>query len=153
MTARRQFPRASCSGAGFTMVELILTLVMAGVLSALFIQMMGTSLTKSGAAVGLVRDQALVEKVLETIHGDYVKLINSNAPLTALTTIKASITANTYNTDGVTVTGTYVTYASGVEQAQVSSDFLRVTATKRNAVMSALFTNQRRAITDPAVPY
>ncbi len=43
---------------GFTLVEIIVTLVAAGILGAIFIHFMGTALDASWNAVEIVRDEA-----------------------------------------------------------------------------------------------
>jgi prepilin-type N-terminal cleavage/methylation domain-containing protein len=57
---------------GFTLVEVIVTIMAAGILGAIFIQFMGTALNSSWNAVEIVRDEADAEKVMEQIIADYV---------------------------------------------------------------------------------
>jgi Flp pilus assembly pilin Flp len=45
-------------------VEVIATIVAAGILGAIFIQLMGTALNSSWNAVEIVRDEANTEKVM-----------------------------------------------------------------------------------------
>ena len=80
---------------GFTLVEIIVTLVAAGILGAIFIHFMGTALNASWNAVEIVRDEVGGEGVMEEIIADYVEAINSN-PAGALQTIIDNITANNY---------------------------------------------------------
>jgi prepilin-type N-terminal cleavage/methylation domain-containing protein len=49
---------------GFTLVEIIVTLVAAGILGVIFIQFMGTALDASWNAVEIVRDEAGGEGVI-----------------------------------------------------------------------------------------
>ncbi len=53
------------SSKGFTLVEIIVTLVAAGILGAIFIQYMGTALDASWNAVEIVRDESGGEGVME----------------------------------------------------------------------------------------
>jgi prepilin-type N-terminal cleavage/methylation domain-containing protein len=55
--------RAICSK-GFTLLEVIVTIIAAGILGAIFIQLMGTALNSSWNAVEIVRDEADAEKVM-----------------------------------------------------------------------------------------
>ena len=62
---------------GFTLIEIIATIMMAGILGAIFIQFMGTALMRSGDAVNIVRDEASIEGLMEEIISDYLKEINN----------------------------------------------------------------------------
>jgi prepilin-type N-terminal cleavage/methylation domain-containing protein len=108
---------------GFTLVEIIVTLVAAGILGAIFIQFMGTALSASWNAVEIVRDEAGSEGVIERIISDYVEEMNSN-PGTALGTL---VTNNTNGNYGPNVTMAYIEFdAAGDEIPSVGSDNLKV---------------------------
>ena len=109
---------------GFTLVEVIATIVAAGILGAIFIQLMGTALNSSWNAVEIVRDEANTEKVMEQIIGDYVENINSD-PTNALNTMVTSYNGQTI--DGVHITTQYIVFdGSGNEVPAGSSDNLKV---------------------------
>ncbi len=91
---------------GFTLVEIIITLVATGILGAIFIQMMGTALNDSWSTVEMVRDEAGAVQVMEQIIADYVYLMNTN-PAGALAQIKSDVDAQNYGTN---VTGQYVNF-------------------------------------------
>ncbi len=109
---------------GFTLVEVIATLVVVGILAGFFIHFMGTALEKSWKSAELVAGEGQAEGKLEEILADYVTRINDN-PDTALAAIKAT----NYGSDVTMVyiefdgTGNETTPASGV------SDTLKVTVT------------------------
>lgn len=108
---------------GFTLVEIIVTLVAAGILGAIFIHFMGTALDASWNAVEIVRDEAGSEGVIEEIISDYVEEINSN-PGTALGTL---VTNNTNGNYGPNVTMAYIDFdAAGDEIPSGGSDNLKV---------------------------
>ena len=109
---------------GFTLVEVIATLVAAGILGAIFIQLMGTALNSGWNAVEIVRDEANAEKVMEQIIADYVAIINSD-PAAALNTMVTNYNGQTI--DGVHITTQYIVFdASGNEVPAASSDNLKV---------------------------
>jgi prepilin-type N-terminal cleavage/methylation domain-containing protein len=109
---------------GFTLVEVIATIVAAGILGAIFIQLMGTALNSSWNAVEIVRDEANTEKVMEQIIGDYVENINSD-PANALNTMVTSYSGQTI--DGVHITTQYIVFdGSGNEVPAGLSDNLKV---------------------------
>ena len=66
---------------GFTLVEVIVTIVAVGILGTIFINFMGTALTSSWNAVEITRDEANAEKLLEQIVGEYVVLITATIRL------------------------------------------------------------------------
>jgi len=69
---------------GFTLVELIVTIMVAAILGVMFVQIMGTSLT--GSVEPLIRTQHMFEinGVMENITRDYNKLMEESAPLSDL---------------------------------------------------------------------
>jgi prepilin-type N-terminal cleavage/methylation domain-containing protein len=71
---------------GFTLIEVIATVVVMGILVAFFINFMGTALTDSWRSVELVADEARAEGLMERIIADYVERINDD-PANALATI------------------------------------------------------------------
>ncbi len=132
---------------GFTLIEIIATIMMAGILSAIFIQFMGTALMRSGDAVNIVRDEASIEGLMEEIISDYLKEINNNSPENALSTIKAK----NYGSD---VTMEYIQFdGSGNEQPSGSSNYLKVTIEATGHKLTAVLTKSRDQADDPIVRY
>ncbi len=68
---------------GFTLIEVIATIIVMGILAAFFIHFMGTALNDSWQSVEVVADEAKAEGLMERIIADYVEQINDN-PDTAL---------------------------------------------------------------------
>ncbi len=133
---------------GFTLIEIIATIMVAGVLSALFIQFMGTALMRSGDAVNIVRDEASIEGLMEEIISDYLKEINNNTPGSALGTIEAK----SYGSD---VTMEYIQFdGSGNEQPSgIPSNFLKVTIQATGHKLTAVLTKSRDKANDPIARY
>jgi prepilin-type N-terminal cleavage/methylation domain-containing protein len=143
---------------GFTLVEIIVTLVAAGILGVIFTQFMGTALDASWNAVEIVRDEAGGEGVMEEIIADYVEEMNSD-PGFALGTL---VTNNTNGKYGPNVTMTYMDFnAAGNEIPPTSNDNLKVVfqasglaapaITGRHS-LTMILTNSRTA-NDPIVLY
>jgi prepilin-type N-terminal cleavage/methylation domain-containing protein len=79
---------------GFTLVEVIVTILATAILGVIFMNFMGTAMSKSVRSVEMVRDEATAEAALERILADYVFEINYNVNLTqALQNIKAKTSA------------------------------------------------------------
>lgn len=151
----------SIDSKGFTLVEIIVTLVAAGILGVIFIQFMGTALDASWNAVEIVRDEAGGEGVTEQIIADYVKEMNSD-PDNALATLV------TNNNDpikkyGGNVTMQYIVFdGAGNEVASGSSDNLKVVirifgpaapAITGRYSLTTILTNSRREVGDQKVIY
>ncbi|NCF64139.1 MAG: prepilin-type N-terminal cleavage/methylation domain-containing protein [Gammaproteobacteria bacterium] len=149
------------SSKGFTLVEIIVTLVAAGILGAIFIQFMGTALDASWNAVEIVRDESGGEGVMEEIIADYVEAINSS-PAGALQTITNKITNNDY---GGNVTWNYIEFdliGDEVDRGAVPTGNLKVVLQSSGPVAPAItgrypltiiLTNSRRAAEDQKVVY
>jgi prepilin-type N-terminal cleavage/methylation domain-containing protein len=148
-----------CSN-GFTLVEIIVTIVVAGILGTIFVQLMGTALNASWNAVEIVRDESNSEGVMEEIIADYVEAINSS-PAGALKAIKDKITNKDY---GDNVTWNYIEFnPSGdeVDRGAVATDNLKVVLQASGQVspaitgrysMTTILTNSRTT-NDPIVLY
>jgi prepilin-type N-terminal cleavage/methylation domain-containing protein len=108
---------------GFTLIEIIATVIVMGILAAFFINFMGTALTDSWRSVELVADEARAEGLMEMIIADYVDKINEN-PSTALSDIKGD--ESNYESDGdygMPVTIAYIVFdANGNEQPDTTGE-------------------------------
>jgi prepilin-type N-terminal cleavage/methylation domain-containing protein len=98
---------------GFTLVEIIVTIVAAGILGAIFVQLMGTALNSSWNSVEIVRDESNAERLMERIIGEYVALIN-NDPDNALDTIDNYHNQTIY---GINITANYIQFDAGGNEA------------------------------------
>jgi prepilin-type N-terminal cleavage/methylation domain-containing protein len=91
---------------GFTLVEVIVTIIAAGILGAILINFMGTAMSRSTRAVEYVQDEATAESIIEQIVADYVSEINKADPTLAL---EAIYTKNY----GTKVKKDYITFNAG----------------------------------------
>ena len=134
---------------GFTLVEIIITLLVAGILGAIFVNLLGTALNDSWNAVERVRDEADAVGVMEKIIADYVTEMNAN-PAGALAQI---ITYNGAGDYGTGVTMQYVEFDAGGNLTAVGSgNTLLVTVPSSGKNIINILTNSR-ATTDPAIRY
>jgi len=130
---------------GFTLIEVIVTIMMAAIMGAFFIQYMGTAMSQSTRAIENVRDEVGAERLMEQIVADYVAEINKTNPAAALATMKAK----SYGTD---VSMQYVTYdSSGIEQTATLSRTLKVSVNAPGRSLTTLLTESRQG-GDPASP-
>ena len=112
---------------GFTLVEVIVTIMAAGILGAIFIQFMGTALNSSWNAVEIVRDEAGAEALMERIIADYVTNINSNDETTNANALADIVTGyNGKTIEGITITTKYIYFDSSGDEQIGGSDNLKV---------------------------
>jgi prepilin-type N-terminal cleavage/methylation domain-containing protein len=143
---RRGFPQ------GFSLVEVIATILVTAILGAIFINFMGTAVSKSTQAIDVVQGEAAAEGVLERIVADYVLKMNQNFT-TALGLIKADIDSKTVY--GANVSAVYIEFlASGSEDPGFSgtSRTLKVTVAAPGNDLTTLLTQSRDA-NSPAIAF
>ena len=138
---------------GFTLIEIIATVVVMGILAAFLMNFMGTALTDSWRSVELVADEARAEGLMERIIADYVGFINGNNPAGALGDIQDS--ESDYESDvdyGMPVTMQFVVFdANGNEQADTAGENrnLKVTVESPGYSLTTVLSESR---TDPSHP-
>lgn len=128
---------------GFTLVEIIITLVATGILGAIFIQLMGTALSDSWSTVEMVRDEAGAVKVMEKIIADYVYEMNTD-PAGALNQLIINKDGNVY---GPGVDMQYVVFNAGgyLQGPEPPGNTLLVTVHSSGKNIKNIFTNSRAA--------
>ena len=139
------------SSKGFTLIEIIATIIVMGILSAFFIHFMGTALDDSWKSVELVSGEAAAEGKLEEIIAYYTSKINDDSQLdNAL-----SIVATEFSGDAIME---YIVFnaSSGDEEADDGSGEnrnLKVTLEAPGNNLTTILTQSRTQSTDPKVGY
>ena len=142
---------------GFTLIEVIATIIVMGILAAFFIHFMGTALNDSWKALEVVEGEARAEGLMESIIADYVEQINDTTPDNALAAIKGL--ESTYESDvdyGMPVTMAYIVFdSSGDEQADTvgQNRNLKVTVESPGYNLTTILTESRTDSNDPPMPY
>jgi prepilin-type N-terminal cleavage/methylation domain-containing protein len=137
---------------GFTLIEVIVTIIAAAIVGVIFINFMGTAMSKSVRSVEMVQGEASAEATLERIIADYVQKMNQNNA-TALGLIKTDIDNKTVYGDNVTAT--YIIFdSSGNETADTagSNRTLKVRVAAAGNDLVTLLTRSRNA-NSPPVPF
>ena len=133
---------------GFTLVEIIVTLVVMGWMVLLFVNFMGTAQTKSWQSVEFVAGEAAAEAKVEEIIAYFTSKINSD-PDTALNTVM--------NEDfGSDVVKSYITYDSSGEAVVLTSgtsNNLRITVEAPGNDLTTILTKSRVGSGDPITHY
>ncbi len=139
---------------GFTLIEIIATVVVMGILAAFFVNFMGTALKDSWRSVELVADEARAEGLMDRIIADYIELINGNNPAAALSTILNRESLYESDSDyGLPVTMQYIVFnASGDEQAGGTRN-LKVTVESPGNNLTTVLTESRTDTSQPSQPW
>ncbi len=132
---------------GFSLVEVIATIIVMGILAAFFVHFMGTAQTESWKSVELVAGEAEAEGKLEEIIAYFTSKINED-PETALNAVKT-------HDFGSNVVMEYVEFVDGEETVLSSgtSTNLKVTITSPGNDLTTILTKSRARNEDPAVKY
>jgi len=134
---------------GFTLVEIIATIIIMGILAAFFIHFMGTALEDSWKSVELVAGEAEAEGKLEEIIAYFTSKINDDTQLdTALSKVVSEFS-------GVATMEYIVFNSSGDETADISLEnrTLKVTIEAPGNNLTTILTQSRTDSADPKVDY
>lgn len=124
---------------GFTLIEIIVTVVIAGLLGALLVNMLGTTLTRGASTPASARDSAQAESVIELVVAKYVEHVNANTS-GSLAYVQAQYPAN------ATLSYTDMTLEGSIPA-------LRVTATVGSASATTVLTQARTNASDGQMGY
>lgn len=138
--------------AGFTLIEVIVTIVAAAIVGVIFIQFMGTAMYRSVRPLEFVRGEAEAERLLERITADYVFEVNRD-PAGVLVTLKAQIDPPTRKY-GETVSAEYIRFDTAGNEAPFTGPAaeartLKVRVNAAGNDLVALFTRSRTANSPP----
>ncbi len=130
---------------GFTLIEVLITLIVASILGAILIQLMGTNITRSGKALVMAQDRASLISVMEKITAHYKLTAETAAPLANLRTDVKN--GNQQGNDPYfgeyTWETKYIAFDPGTnrEKSEGEGDtILKITITKDEQTIVALFT-------------
>lgn len=128
---------------GFTLLEVVITLIVASILGAILIQFMGTSMQQSYEPVYLVQEGYSVNQVLENLNAEYKRLLfTSTTPLEDFKTLveNANTPPDPYFGDYTYQTGWIAFDGSGNEVASADHQILKIKITFGQQSLTALFT-------------
>ena len=140
--------KSACQN-GFTLVEIIATIIIMGILSAFFIHFMGTALDSSWKSVELVAGEAEAEGKLEEIIAYFTSKINDDSQLdTALSRVVSEF-------GGDAIMEYIVFNASGAEEPDGTGQnrILKVTVEAPGHNLTTILTQSRTDSGDPKVSY
>ena len=134
---RRNFSRKGASG--FTLLELIITLVLSAIVGVMLVQFMSSSLLGTVEPVFLLQENTLVVRAMENINAEYRSQWEDDT--FAIDTFKNNLQSYA-GVDDVTVTGTYISFTDdGVESTTPDPHFLKVIVTASNMKVMTVFSD------------
>ena len=123
---------------GFTLIEVIITLLVMAIVATMLVSVMGTNLTKSASPVGMVGDQYKTVEQMEMLTSQYRQQIQ-NGTLN-LASFKATyVDTNTTYVDTAT-TGFYTLTSTTGGTTYTSQQVLLVTLKDGDQFVQAVFT-------------
>lgn len=142
---------------GFTLIEVIVSLVVAGILGTMLVSFMGSKVMSSANPVILMQNGTYLNSIMENMRSDYTYQMatayaNSSSPTTGLSTFISNVgiegsSQNRYSTDtshSYTVVSNHrVSFTSAspyTEITNTSGTILKVTINYNNLTATALFT-------------
>lgn len=141
------------SSAGFTLVEVIATIVVTAILGVIFVNFMGVAVSRSANPVDNVQGEAAAEAALERIIGDYVLKMNQDFS-TALGLMRDDIVVNKLY--GSNVSAAYIVFdTSGNEGPDTTGEnrTLKVTVNAAGNDLTTLLTQSRNEVVTPRIAF
>jgi prepilin-type N-terminal cleavage/methylation domain-containing protein len=146
--------RDTSESSGFTLVEIIVTIVLIGILGAMSAQFLASALEGSTQPIDRVQAEAGRVSIMEKIISDYVIAVNTSSPPTgALSAVKDAVDNGDYNSGATTVTTAYIDFDSGGQEVAGGSDYLKVSVTTGAAGIVAILSKSRAIASDPMVNF
>ncbi|KPJ76748.1 MAG: hypothetical protein AMJ54_10435 [Deltaproteobacteria bacterium SG8_13] len=132
---------------GFTILEVVVTLIVASILGGILMEFMGTNVQKSYEPVFMAQNSLGANQIIEKMNSDYKRqLLLSPTPLQDFRThvINGNISTNDPYFGDYSVATNWIRFnaSTGDEEPDPSPDpnVLKVTVTHNNRVVTALFT-------------
>lgn len=129
---------------GFTLLEILVSLIIGAILGALLVQFMGTSMVKSTQPIIRIQQHLTLNRIMENITADYKKLLAEDS--TSLATLKTyidngNVDANIPYYGAYTPATAYILFSGGNEIADTggSNRFLKVRLTNGEQSIVTVF--------------
>lgn len=134
---------------GFTLIEVIVSIVVASILGAMLVAFLGAGVVNSANPVMLARQGSYLNEIMENMAADYKYLQVANPGPAGLEAfrLKVKSTSPLHYGSGYTTTAEYVSIPSGSANVTATSDTyhssaannLQVTVTYQGLTATALF--------------
>jgi len=132
------------SDRGFTLLEIVITLVVAAILGAVLAQYMATALSRSTKSITFIQESLSLNRIIEEMTTDYINLLEiDNDPLTTLETYidNGNVDSNDPYYGQYSPVTDYILFSGGIETPDATEKrILKATITKSNQSITVLFT-------------
>ena len=135
------------NNAGFTLLEVVVTLIVASILGGILVEFMGANVQKSYEPVYMAQYGQGANQIIEKMNSDYKRqLLISPTPLQDFRTnvINGNVDTNDPYFGDYSVATSWIRFnaTTGVEEPDPSPDpkVLKIVVTHNNRVVTALFT-------------
>ncbi|MCK9196872.1 MAG: prepilin-type N-terminal cleavage/methylation domain-containing protein [Syntrophales bacterium] len=146
----KQFRSRMKNGSGFTLIEVIVSLIVASILGVMLVSFMGSSVVQSANPVIMAQNGAYLNEIMENMSADYRAKQVANPGPAGLANFRTNVeTANYYSDSShpYTVVDSCISFPNGTtvnESAGTCSNsantILKVTVTYNDLSVTALFT-------------
>ena len=112
---------------GFTLLEVVITLVVAAILATILMQFMGTSLTRSTEPLVLLQEGLELGEIMEKMTADYKRLLaTDSAPLESFKSNieNGNVEGNIPYFGSYSIETKYISFSGGTEEEDTSGDNL-----------------------------
>ena len=132
------------SDRGFTLLEIVITLVVASILGAVLAQYMNTALSRSTEQITFIQESFSLNRIIEEMTTDYKNLLETDSdPLTTLETYidNGNAEANDPYYGPYSPVTDYILFSGGIETPDATENrILKATITKSDQSITVLFT-------------
>jgi prepilin-type N-terminal cleavage/methylation domain-containing protein len=129
---------------GFSLLEIVVTLIVSAFLGTIFVSYLGTSLMKSAEPVVMIQEGYSLNQIMESITADYKNLlILDETPLTTLESyvVNGNVPENNPYYGTYTVETGYILFSGGNEVSDTEENrILKVKIISNDQSLIALFT-------------
>lgn len=136
---------------GFTLVEVIITVLVAAIVGVIFVNFMGYGMSRTVRSVEMVKGEADAERLMDRIIADYVFRLNADSAA-ALGLMKTDVDNGVY---GAIVSAAYITFDPSGNETPDSGGLnrtLKVSIAASGNDIVALLTRSRSA-SSPAIAF
>lgn len=138
---------------GFTLIEVLVTLVIVAFVGILVVNFVGRKVTDSAFPLVWVSRETDIERQMEQVVSDYVREMNTNPdPATVLGLI---VTRNAAGQYGTGVSMSYVEFVGNVETNSTTgpTDQLHVTVSSGGQTLMTILTKSRSGTVDAVINF
>jgi len=132
------------SDRGFTLLEIVITLVVAAILGAVLAQYMATALSRSTKSITFIQESLSLNRIIEEMTTDYINLLEiDNDPLTTLETYidNGNVDSNDPYYGQYSPVTDYILFSGAFGTPDATEKrILKATITKSNQSITVLFT-------------